>query len=111
MNIDLKALGAFVSDELVPKEVKIGDETVTVHVRVLPSIDLDRFVEETRDPDMNVRVNSVPRVLAKAIRDEDGKAIFTAEQAGKLKSVVRREFVRAFQDVNRMPAEGESGNA
>ena len=110
MTNDLNALGVFTSDELVPKEITIGDTTITVHVRVLPSIDLDRFVEETRDPDINVRVNSLPRVLSKAIRQEDGRAQFTAEQAGKMKAKFRREFVRVFQEVNRMPKEGESGN-
>lgn len=111
MSTDLNALGVFASDDLVPKEITIGEETVTVHVRVLPSIELDRFIEETRDPDLNVRINSLPRVLAKAIRQEDGKAHFTAEQAGKMKAKFRKEFVRVFQDVNRMGAEPESGNA
>lgn len=110
MSTDLNALGVFASDDLVPKEVTIGEETVTVYVRVLPSIDLDRFYEEARDPDMNVRVNSLPRVLAKAIRDENGKALFTAEKAGTMKAKFRREFVRAFQEVNRVP-EADSGNA
>lgn len=111
MTTDLNALGVFASDDLVPKEITIGEETVTVHVRVLPSIELDRFIEETRDPDLNVRINSLPRVLAKAIRQEDGKAHFTAEQAGKMKAKFRKEFVRVFQDVNRMGAETDSGNA
>jgi hypothetical protein len=111
MSTDLNKLGVFASDDLVPKEVTIGEETVTVYVRVLPSIDLDRFVEETRDPDMNVRVNSLPRVLAKAIRDEDGKALFTAERAGQMKARFRQEFVRVFNEVNRVPREGDSGNA
>lgn len=107
---NLSALGVFTSDELVPKDITIGGETVTVHVRVLPSIDLDRFIEETRDPDINVRVNSIPRILAKAIRQEDGKAHFTAEQAGKMKAKFRRKFVDVFQEVNRMPKDGEEGN-
>lgn len=110
MSTDLNALGVFAADELVPKELAIGEETVTVHVRVLPSIELDRFYEEARDPDMNVRVNSLPRVLAKAIRDENGKALFTAEKAGQMKAKFRREFVRVFQEVNRVP-DADSGNA
>ncbi|MBB1060429.1 hypothetical protein [Marilutibacter spongiae] len=110
MTIDLKALGAFTSDELVPQEVTIGDTTVTVHVRVLPSIDVDRFVEETRDPDREIRINSLPRVLAKAIRDEEGKAIFTADAARSLRPLVRKEFVRAFQAVNNPQKDGDSGN-
>lgn len=111
MSTDFNALGVFASDELVPKEITIGDETVTVHVRVLQSIELDRFIEESRDPDMNVRINSLPRVLSKAIRQEDGRAHFSAEQASKMKAKYRREFVRVFQDVNKLPAEGEAGNA
>lgn len=110
MTIDLKALGAFTSDELVPQEVTIGGQTVTVHVRVLPSVDVDRFVEETRDPDREVRINSLPRVLAKAIRDEDGKVIFTADAARSLKPLVRKEFVRVFNAVNSPKPEDESGN-
>lgn len=109
MSLDLKALGAFTSDELVPQEVTIGGQTVTVHVRVLPSVDIDRFVEETRDTDREVRINSLPRVLAKAIRDEDGKAIFTAEAARQLKPLVRKEFVRVFREVNN-PKEDAPGN-
>lgn len=111
MSTDLNALGVFASDDLVAKEITIGEETVTVHVRVLPSIELDRFIEETRDPDLNVRINSLPRVLAKAIRQEDGKPHFTAEQAGRMKAKFRREFVRVFQEVNRMGAEADAGNA
>lgn len=109
MSTDLNALGIFTSDELVPKEVTIGDETVTVYVRVLPSIDVDRFIEETRDPDINVRVQSLPRVLAKSIRQENGKAHFTAEQAGRLNRKARAEFIRVFQEVNKSP-EGNPGN-
>lgn len=110
MSTDLNKLGVFASEELIPKEITIGEEKVTIHVRVLPSIDLDRFYEEARDPDMNVRVNSLPRVLAKAIRDENGKALFTAEKAGQMKAKFRREFVRVFQEVNKV-TEGDSGNA
>jgi hypothetical protein len=110
MTIDLKALGAFITDQLVPQDITIGGETVTVHVRVLASIDIDRFVEETRDPDMNVRVNSLPRILAKCIRDDSGKAILTAESASQLKPEVRKKFVKAFQAVNNPKEEGSSGN-
>jgi hypothetical protein len=111
MSTDLNKLGVFASEDVVPKEITIGEETVTVYVRVLPSIELDRFYEEARDPDLNVRVNSLPRVLAKAIRQEDGRAHFSVEQAGKMKVKFRREFVRVFQEVNKTPAEGDSGNA
>jgi hypothetical protein len=111
MSTDLNALGVFASDDLVPKEITIGEETVTVYVRVLPSIELDRFVEESRDPDLNVRINSLPRVLAKAIRQEDGRAHFTAEQAGKMKRTYIRKFAKAFQDVNKTTAEDDLGNA
>lgn len=108
MSIDLKALGAFTSEELVPQEVTIGGEAVTVYVRVLPSVEIDRFVEETRDTDMNIRVQSIPRVLAKCIRDEDGKPIFSVEMAGKLKPLVRKEFLQAFKAVN--GGKADSGN-
>lgn len=110
MSTDLNVLGIFASGELVPKEITIGGETVTVYVKVLESIELDRFVEETRDPDIEVRIKSLPRVLAKCIRQEDGKAHFTAEQAAKLKAGVRTKFVKVFQDVNRVK-EDDSGNA
>lgn len=110
MTLDLNTLGIFSTNELIPKDITIGDQTVTIYIRRLASIDLDRFVEETRDPDREVRVNAIPRVLAKCIRDESGKAHFTAENAAKLKPEPRGQFVKLFLEVNKRVDGGELGN-
>ena len=110
MSIDLKALGAFTTDELIPQTVKFGDKEATVYVRLLPSVEIDRFVEESRDPDINIRINAIPRLLSKSIRDEDGKAIFTVDAARMLKPFARKALMKAFDEVN-AKRDDDAGNA
>jgi hypothetical protein len=107
---DLSSAGFYSSNELHAKEVKLGDETGVVFVRKLPALDLRRWGEEMKDPEMEVRINAGFRILAKSIRREDGKPHMTFEQAQKLKPEAVAELMRVFVDVNKLPPPEEAGN-
>jgi hypothetical protein len=109
-DFDLTAAGFFASDDCVPCEVKLGGETGTVYVKKLSAMDMRRWGEEMRDDDREVRINAGFRVLAKAIRREDGKAYFTEAQAQKLKLEAVQELTRVFVEVNKLPDAEEAGN-
>ena len=110
--LNLTEIGAFTcGDDLHARDVTISGQTFTVHVRRLPALDLRRFHEEAQAQDMEVRLHAGFRVVAKAIRQEDGKPLMTVDQAKTLKTEPMREFMRVFVDVNRLPDEDALGNA
>lgn len=114
MDFDFDDLGAFATDELVEKSVSLQDkgEPVTgiVHIKRLPSVDIDRFTREAGHSDVDVAVQAIPRLLAKAVRKPDGKPQFTAEKAGKLTNFNRTALLNAVMEVNKRVTTADLGN-
>ena len=100
---DFADAGLYSSDELFPRDIKVGDVEGKVYVKKLPAVELRRFQMETENPDPKVRETAGFRALSLAIRKEDGSAHMTIEQAKKLKGEAVAELMRVFVDVNRKP--------
>ena len=112
--MDISELSLFASDDLTAKTVTLYDNgdpvEGVVYIRILPSTDIDRFALESKDPSMDIRVQSVPRLISKAVRKADGKAHFSVEQAGKLTNANRTALLKAVTEVNKVPDEDDLGN-
>lgn len=112
--LNFSTLSVFSTDDLVPKTVTMFDngEPVegTVYVKRLPSIEIDRFAQESRDADREVRVNAVPRLLSKAIRRADGGAHLSVDAAGKLTNANRAALLKVATEVNKEQDASELGN-
>lgn len=74
----LTAAGAMASDDVASHEVAIGDGTATVYVRELSDKKFRKILTKVGGYDR-------ADLIAAAIADEAGKAVFTVEQAGNLK--------------------------
>lgn len=114
MEFDFNDLGAFATDELVEKTVSLLDNGEPVEgivfVKRLPSLEVDRFVRESQQGDVEMAVQAIPRLLAKAIRKSDGKAQFTAEKAGKLTNFNSKALLNAVMEVNKRTTTEDLGN-
>lgn len=106
----MSELNLFATNEVVEKEITIKGEKGSVFVRKLPAIELRRFHEETMSDDMDVRLNAGFRVLAKAIRREDGTPRMTFDQAKTLSAEAVKELMRVFVDVNKPSSTEDAGN-
>lgn len=97
---DLQALGAFVSDQTVEREIafKIGGEDykATIHVRRLSAGDYEELILSQQKGR-----SSMAEIISKAIRlGKDGRESMTFEQAYKLEQSVATAMVNAFNEVN-----------
>lgn len=97
---DLKALGAFISDERVPKEIKFkieGQEmTATIHVKRLSAGDYEGlFLAQQQGRSQTAEVISKTISLG-----EKGKEAISFEDAYKLHPDVAGAMVNAFNEVN-----------
>lgn len=110
-DLDFNAAGFFTGNELHPRDVTLGGESHTIHVRKMPAVEMRRWGEELRSEELETRIDAGFRVLQKAIRREDGRAAMTLDQARTLKVEALRELMRVFVDVNRLPDAEEAGNA
>jgi len=115
MDLNFSELSIYSSNELVPVVVTLrdGEEPAegTVYIKRLPSVEVDRFLIENSSPDADIRVNAIPRLLSKAVRKADGKAHFTAEQAGKLTNFNRWALFNAVMAENKKADSEELGNS
>ena len=101
----LTAAGAMASDDVTSHEVAIGDGTATVFVHEL---------SDKRFRKILTKVGGYDRadLIAAAIADESGKAVFTAEQAGNLKPKMAKLLEEVAMKANGFDAKAaeEVGN-
>lgn len=115
MDLNFSEIAVFSSDDLVPRTVTMLDgETPVegiVYVKRMASVDIDRYHHEVRDPDREVRVQAVPRLISKAVRKADGKPHFTVDGAGKLTNPNRIVLLNAVIEVNKAIDQEKLGNS
>lgn len=113
-DLNFNDLGVFSTEELVPKVVTMfdGSEPVqgTVYVRRLSSVEVDRFHQETKDPDVETRIGAIPRFLAKAIRKADGGSHLSVSSARQLTNANRTALLKAATEVNKETPGDDLGN-
>lgn len=104
-DLNFNDLSIFSTDDLVPATVTMYDngEPVegTVYVKRVPSVEIDRFAQEHRDPDREVRIQAIPRFLSKTIRKADGKPHLSVEAAGRLTNANRAALLKVASEVNK----------
>lgn len=106
----------FVSDEIHPKEVTLADGSKhTLHFRELPAGAFRRYALDNESDDEQVRVDSMARLIAAALVDENGKPGITFEQAKRLKPQPMIAIFNAIQEVNitrpKKATNGDSGTS
>jgi hypothetical protein len=91
----------FVSDKLHERSVEMPDGSKhLIHFAELSAADFTAFRDEQRSEDPKVRALATARLLAKAVREPNGKAAMTPEQADKLKPGPMRALFEAVLEVN-----------
>lgn len=102
----------FVSDKLHERSVELPDGSKHIlHFAELTAADFTNFRDEQRSEDGNIRAMATPRLLAKAVREPNGKAAMTADQAAKLKPGPLRALFEAVLEVNTYDAKKPSPSA
>lgn len=91
----------FVSDKLHERAVEMPDGSKhLIHFAELSAADFTAFRDEQRSEDPKVRALATPKLLAKAVREPNGKQSMTVEQAANLKSAPLRALFEAVLEVN-----------
>jgi len=102
----------FVSDKLHERNIEMPDgSTHLIHFAELTAADFTTFRDEQRSDDGKTRAMATPRLLAKAVREPNGKAAMTADQAAKLKPGPMRALFEAVLEVNTYDAKKPSPSA
>jgi hypothetical protein len=102
----------FVSDKLHERNIEMPDGTKhLIHFAELTAADFTAFRDEQRSDDGKTRAMATPRLLSKAVREPNGKAAMTPEQAAKLKPGPMRALFEAVLEVNTYDAKKPSPSA
>ena len=107
----------FISAKPIAQTVTMPDGTTEVlHFRQLTKQDVEKFYEERKSDDINVRTVSEQRLIARSLCDEDGNLVMDFEQASLLTAPGVASLLPAVLEVNRAPgkastpAEGTTGS-
>jgi hypothetical protein len=102
----------FVSDTLHERSVEMPDGSKhIIHFAELSAADFTAFRDEQRSEDAKTRALATPRLLAKAVREPNGKPAMTVDQAVKLKPGPLRALFEAVLEVNTFDGKKPSPSA
>lgn len=91
----------FTSNTIHPKEVTLSDGVPhTLHFRELGGHEFIRFRQEQASDDPDVSAKAVPRLIAAALCEPDGKPALTEAKALTLKPEPMKAIMAALMEVN-----------
>jgi len=98
---DALPAGLFISDEVVAREVELGDGTKhTLHFKAVSHVEFNRWVTALTSPDEDVRDRAHSRLICASLVTSDGEPALTMEQADRLKPGVLRKLGDVIAEVN-----------
>lgn len=102
----------FVSQTIHQKEVTLPDGSKHIlHFKEVPAADFRRYLLAERSDDQQERAESVNRLIAVSLCEQDGRPAITEEQAARLKPAAAGALFSAVLEVAGMRPEAQPGNA
>lgn len=91
---------AFVSPDVVEKQITFGDGTVhPVHFKDPGHVVFTRFLQERGSDDEEIRSNCTSKLIAASVCEPDGQPALSFTAACKLKTKVANELVQAIFEI------------
>lgn len=91
----------FVSDEVVAREVELGDgKTHTLHFKAISHVEFNKWVAALTSPDEDVRDRAHSRLVVVSVVTAKGKPALSLEQANRLKPKVLRKLSDVIAEIN-----------
>ncbi|SOE48102.1 hypothetical protein [Orrella dioscoreae] len=91
----------FVNDEIVAREVELGDSKKhTLHFKAISHVEFNRWVAALTSPDEGVRDRAHSRLLVASMVTADGKPALDMEQANRIRPKVLRKLSDVIADIN-----------
>lgn len=100
----------YVTDEAIPRKIKIRGELRQVWFREARDGDWYRWIAMRADPDLDVQAGARAFIVSKCLCEPDGSPALTLEQAAGLKPRVLKAMVDAIIEIGNADAENV-GNA
>ncbi|AMG88087.1 hypothetical protein [Bordetella bronchiseptica] len=91
----------FVSDEVVAREVELGDgKTHTLHFKAISHVEFNKWVAALTSPDEDVRDRAHSRLVVASMVTAEGKPALSLEQANRIKPNVLRKLSDLIAEIN-----------
>ncbi|WP_334159725.1 hypothetical protein [Achromobacter insolitus] len=91
----------FVSDEVIAREVELGDgKTHTLHFKAVSHIEFNKWVAALTSPDEKVRDRAHSRLVVASMVTAKGKPALSLEQADRIKPKVLRKISDVIAEIN-----------
>lgn len=91
----------FVSDEVVAREVELGDgKTHTLYFKAISHVEFNKWVAALTSPDEDVRDRAHSRLVVASMVTAEGKPALSLEQANRIKPNVLRKLSDLIAELN-----------
>ena len=91
----------FVSDQVVDREVELGDgKKHKLYFKAISHVEFNKWVTALTSPDEDVRDRAHSRLVVASMVTADGKPALSLEQANRIKPKVLRELSEVIADIN-----------
>lgn len=91
----------FVSDEVVAREVELGDgKTHTLYFKAISHVEFNKWVAALTSPDEDVRDRAHSRLVVASVVTAKGKPALSLEQANRIKPKVLRKLSDVIAEIN-----------
>ncbi|WMD23035.1 hypothetical protein RAS12_11875 [Achromobacter seleniivolatilans] len=91
----------FVSDEVVAREVELGDgKKHTLNFKAISHVEFNKWVAALTSPDEDVRDRAHSRLVVASMVTPEGKPALSLDQANRIKPKVLRKLSDVIAEVN-----------
>ncbi|RSF09259.1 hypothetical protein [Achromobacter aegrifaciens] len=91
----------FVSDEVVARDVELGDgKPHTLYFKAISHVEFNKWVAALTSPDEDVRDRAHSRLVVASVVTAEGKPALSLDQANRIKPKVLRKLSDVIAEIN-----------